>query len=130
MPSNFTIADSIEIYSIQPVIYILKLNTSKNPLKPALSYYAQGISPRLIFLDKAYAWDIIRYTMHEGVTTMKSMNPALIEFQRLFRRFIPQRRLARSLRFLRHRELFGPRPSGSRPSGTRPSGSRPSGTRS
>ena len=93
--------------SAQPPIYILQLNTSQIPSKPALSFYTNGIRPRLIALEKAHGWEISRYTLINGTPVNCILSHQFIAFQRLWRHYSSFRRRVKSLRFLRDREVSG-----------------------
>jgi hypothetical protein len=89
-------------------IYILQLNTSPNKLNPTITFYTKGIRPSMIALDKAYSWEISRYTLTNGKPVNCIISHQFIAFQRLWRAYSVFRRRVKSLFFL-ERELTGER---------------------
>ena len=89
-------------------IYILQLNTSPNKLNPTITFYTKGICPSMIALDKAYSWEISRYTIVNGTPVNCILSHQYIAFQRLWRHYSAFRRRVKSLFFL-DRELTGER---------------------
>ena len=89
-------------------IYVLQLNTSPNKLNPTVTFYTKGIRPSMISLDKAYSWEISRYTLINGKPVNCIISHQFIAFQRLWRAYSIFRRRVKSLFFL-ERELTGER---------------------
>lgn len=87
-----------------PSLYILKINRSKDILKPKVSYYSQGISAQCIILKDITHWSISRIIFIKGLPVSISLNHHFIAAQRLMKVYS---HYLRSLRVLFKRELSG-----------------------
>jgi hypothetical protein len=84
---------------------MIKLNRSADPLRPQLSYYAQGMSVQCIPLENVIHWTILRVDFFQGRAKEISLNKPFLAFQRKVRAYFRLLRRVRNLRFLLNREL-------------------------